>query len=165
MRQALQIASIILVAVGMALSLAHALELPGKLRLAKETYLAVQPIYYPGFTIGGLFGEGGAMLATLALLIFTPFATRAFWLTLAAFAALLIMHGVYWVITHPVNNFWLRDQHLRGASARFFSAGSRPLSQDWTTMRDQWEYSHVARAMLSMLSLIALVTAAVIYRS
>jgi hypothetical protein len=27
----------------MALSLAHALELPGKLRLDKETYLAVQP--------------------------------------------------------------------------------------------------------------------------
>jgi hypothetical protein len=35
-----------LAAVTMALSLAHALELPGKLRLGKEQYLAVQPIYY-----------------------------------------------------------------------------------------------------------------------
>jgi len=165
MHQALQIMSIILVAVGVALSLTHALELPGKLRLAKETYLAVQPIYYPGFTIGGLFGEAGAMLATLALLIFTPVASNAFWLTLVAFAALLIMHGVYWVVTHPVNNFWLRDEHLRGASARFFSAGSRSLGQDWTKLRDRWEYSHVVRALLAMLSLISLVTAATIYRS
>jgi hypothetical protein len=34
----------------MAMGLAQALELPGKPRLPKETYLAVQPIYYPGFT-------------------------------------------------------------------------------------------------------------------
>jgi hypothetical protein len=38
----------------MALSLAHALEVPGKLRLNKEQYLAVQTIYYPGFTLGGI---------------------------------------------------------------------------------------------------------------
>lgn len=43
----LQIATILLVAIAMALSLAHALEFPGKLRLSKENYLAVQPIYYP----------------------------------------------------------------------------------------------------------------------
>ena len=35
----------------MALALAHALERPGKMRLSKE--LAIQPIYYPGFTFGG----------------------------------------------------------------------------------------------------------------
>ncbi|HET7883004.1 MAG TPA: hypothetical protein VFL55_19120 [Acetobacteraceae bacterium] len=50
----------------MALSLAHALEVPGKLRLPRETYIAVQQISYPGFTIGGAFGESGAILATLA---------------------------------------------------------------------------------------------------
>jgi hypothetical protein len=33
--------------------LAHALEWPGKLRLSREHYLAVQPIYYPGFTYSG----------------------------------------------------------------------------------------------------------------
>ena len=49
------------------LVLAHALEFPGKLRLNKETYLNMQMIYYPGFTIGGMVGEAGG-LATLALL-------------------------------------------------------------------------------------------------
>jgi hypothetical protein len=162
--QILQVLSIVLVAVGVALTLAHALELPGKLRLTRETYVAVQAIYYPGFTIGALFGEFGAMLATLVLLVLTPFASTAFWLTLAALVSLLIMHGLYWVLTHPVNKFWLEDQHLEGAGAAFFAVGGRGpgsrAEQDWTALRDRWEYSHVARAVFALLSLIALATAA-----
>jgi hypothetical protein len=38
----------------MGVVLAHALELPGELRLDEQTYLAVQTTYYPGFTIGGM---------------------------------------------------------------------------------------------------------------
>ena len=57
MFKVLQVASIVLAAIGMGLSLAHALEYPGKRRLDRDTYLAVQAIYYPGFTIGGVFGE------------------------------------------------------------------------------------------------------------
>lgn len=74
---ALQVITVMLAAVTMALSLAHALELPRKLRLKKEQYLAVQPIYYPGFTIGGI-AEPAVILATLALLILTPAGTAAF---------------------------------------------------------------------------------------
>jgi hypothetical protein len=152
MFQILQVLSIVLVAVGVALSLSHALELPGKLRLPKETYIAVQSIYYPGFTIGAVFGEFGAMLATFALLIFTPYATAAFWLTLIAFVSLLIMHGLYWVVTHPVNKFWLKDQQLGGAGAAFFAVGGKSdghqrKDQDWTALRDRWEYSHAARGV------------------
>src|SRR5262252_5799310 len=65
--------AIMLSAVGMGLSLAHALELPGKRRLSRDTYFAVQTIYYPGFTIGGAFGEPLAIVATLlTVLITTP---------------------------------------------------------------------------------------------
>jgi hypothetical protein len=46
----LQVVTVFLVAVAMSLALAHALELPGKMRLEKATYIAVQIIYYPGFT-------------------------------------------------------------------------------------------------------------------
>jgi hypothetical protein len=38
----------------MGLALAHALEFTSKLRLNKDTYLAIQTIYDPGFTIGGI---------------------------------------------------------------------------------------------------------------
>jgi hypothetical protein len=57
MLHVLQVVSVTLVAVALAFSLAHAAEFPGKLRLSQKAYLAVQPIYYSGFTIGGGIGE------------------------------------------------------------------------------------------------------------
>lgn len=119
--QALQIASIVLVAGAMTPALAHALEYPGKLRLQKEQYVATQQIYYPGFTIGGGAAEALAILATLLLTIVTPYGTAGFWLTLAAFLSLACMHGVYWLLTHPVNNFWVKDLELEGAGRGFFA--------------------------------------------
>jgi hypothetical protein len=157
-----QIVTTLLVAVAMALSLAHALELPGKKRLGRETYFAVQPIYYPGFTIGGGVGEFGGTLATVALLILTPVGTAAFWLTLAALVCLLGMQAVYWTMTHPVNKFWLRREALQGAGERFFAAGkadARNQQRPWTALRDRWEFSHVARAVLAFVGLALLVIA------
>ena len=160
MVQTLQILSIALAAIGMGLSLAHALELPGKRRLDEPTYRRVQTIYYPGFTVGGALGEPGAMLATLVLLLLTPSGTAAFWLTLAALACLLVEHGVYWVVTHPVNKAWLAGEGLRGAGGAFFgSGGAMPSNQSWTALRDRWEYSHVARAVFAGLAFLALVWA------
>ena len=77
---ALQVLTVMLAAVTMALSLAHALEFPGKLRLKEEQYLAVQPIYYPGF---------------IALLIMTPAGTAAFWLVAGALAALVTVQVIF----------------------------------------------------------------------
>ena len=31
----------------------------------------------------------------------------------AALVGLLVMHGIYWLMTHPVNKFWLADQPVR----------------------------------------------------
>ena len=164
MYQALEILTVLLVAISMAMALAHALELPGKRRLPKETYAAVQPIYYPGFTIGGGVGEFGGMVATLVLLVVTPAGTRGFWLILAAFIALLAMHAAYWVLTHPVSNFWLREVQPGGAGGRFFAfdplkrnVGSAP--PDWTELRDRWENSHLIRAVLGFTGFALLVIA------
>lgn len=163
MFQTLQILTVLLAAIGMALSLAHALEFPGKRRLDRDAYLdaylKVQAIYYPGFTIGGIF-EPVAMIAAFALLLFTPFGTISFWLTLAAFAGLVLAHAIYWVITHPVK-VRLKDEKLSQGGTSFFAAGRRTAGGDWTALRDHWEWSHVARAALAMLSLVALVIAVI----
>lgn len=166
MLHALQVLSLLLVSIAMALSLAHALELPGKLRLPREAYMAVQPMYYPGFTIGGLIGEFGGILATLALLIATPSRTDSFWLVLVALIALLAAHAVYWILTHPVNGFWLRGQKIGRPGADFFEFDpmrrGRTLGHprlNWTVMRDRWEYSHVARAALMLAALILIAIA------
>ena len=160
MLRALQVLTLLLVAVTMALALAHALELPGKLRLSREAYAGVQPIYYPGFTWGGAC-EPAAFIALAILLLLTP-TGPAFWLILAAFLALGAMHGAYWLLTHPVNGFWLRDLELNGFAAKFFRFDPMRRTQaapDWTAMRDRWEYSNVLRAALGMLSLACLAVA------
>jgi hypothetical protein len=104
------------------------------------------------------------MISTMVLLLLTPKGTLEFWLTLAALLGLVAMHAVYWLVTHPVNKIWLQGENLSGLGAGFFSFAStggqretRPA--DWTDLRDRWEYSHVARAALSSLSLAALVPA------
>ncbi|MGH9897422.1 MAG: anthrone oxygenase family protein [Pyrinomonadaceae bacterium] len=153
--------TVILVAVAMALALAHALELPGKMRLEKETYYAMQPIYYPGFTIGGISEPAGIIL-TIILLFLTPTRSTEFWLMIAALFGLIGMQAVYWLFTHPVNKFWLEGENLSGFGSGFFSfrtnkEETRPA--DWTELRDRWEYSHVARAGCALVSLIALVIA------
>jgi hypothetical protein len=162
MTQFLQVLAVLLVAVAMALTLAHALELPGKLRLPKEQYLEVQPIYYPGFTIGGI-AEPAGLLALFVLLFYLPAGSTPFWLTVGAFVALAVMHTAYWLLTHPVNNFWLKDFQLKGLGARFFAVGTAEQAgdhtpADWTVLRDRWEYSHVLRAMLGFTSLALLAT-------
>ncbi|WP_292405744.1 DUF1772 domain-containing protein [Mesorhizobium sp.] len=160
--RAFMIVTLLLVAITMALSLAHALELPGKLRLKEAAYKSVQTIYYPGFTIGG-FAEIGGIVALAILLYLTPYPGARFWWTLAALVFLVAEHAVYWLVTHPVNNFWVQDVAVSKPAATFFSMLRRKRSGDWTDLRDIWEASHIARAGLAMLSLISIAVAATFF--
>ena len=163
----IQVITVFLVAVAMSMALAHALEFPGKLRLDERTYKAVQTIYYPGFTIGGI-GEPLAVVATLVLLLIMPEHRAAFWWTFTAFAAITVMHVVFWFVTQPTNKYWLKDQDLSKTGTKFFavdqvkSGSSEAESPDWKRLRDRWEYSHIARAALSGIALVALVVAVAI---
>ena len=161
----LQVLTVTLVVLAMAPALAHTLELPGKLRLTKEAYFAMQSIYYPGFTIAG-FSEPLGILFTLLLLVLTPLGSADRWLTLVALLGLLGMQAIYWLCTHPVNQFWVEGAPLNRMSSGFFSfrAMRSRLENDthpadWTELRDRWEYSHVARAGCALVSFLALVLA------
>ena len=164
----LQIATTFLVSIGWALALSHALEMPGKLRLNREAYITAQTIYYPGFTIGAAVGEAGAIVATLVLLVVMGSSRPEFTLTLVAFLALLAMHATYWIITHPVNKFWMRDQNLSGLGAGFFGIGKRGRdtaanadpNEVWAALRNRWEYSHAVRAVFAGFALLCLIVAA-----
>jgi hypothetical protein len=153
----LQIACVILTALAMCPALAHALEAPGKHRLDEQTYRAVQGIYYPGFTLTG-FVEPTAALAALALLSVTPPGSISFWLALGAAVALIGMHAVYWLVTHPVNRAWMKDQELGRGGVRFFGSGDGDAEAfSWTELRDRWERSHMLRAGLAAAAFVALV--------
>ena len=158
----LQIVTLTLITVALSLSLAHALELPGKMRLDRKTYV-VQGIYYPGFTVGGGAGESGSTIAILLLLFLTP-GGNEFWLTFIALLGLIAMQAVYWLITHPVNRFWVEGVQLNSFCVGFFRLGAntpqnKAVAPDSTALRDRWEYSHVARAGCALISFVALAVA------
>lgn len=163
----LQVITVFLVAVAMGLALAHALELPGKMRLEQEAYRAVQEIYYPGFTIGGI-SEPLAAVATLLLLLTTPTNHAAFWWIVTGFIALLGMQAVFWLMTQPVNRYWLKDRPLKGAGAKFFSvepgkqSSKTESDQDWKKLRNKWEYSHLWRALFGVVAFVVLTVALVV---
>jgi hypothetical protein len=160
----LNVVSVLLVAVTMGLALAHALELPGKLRLDESTYRTVQTIYYPGFTIGGI-SEPLAIVSTLILLFATPRDHPRFWLIVVGFIALVATQIVFWFVTQPTNRIWLRNEKVSAAGAKFFAvekAQQGDDGKDWISLRNRWEYSHVVRAVFSGIGLIALVIAAAI---
>jgi len=156
----LQNFTLIAVAFAMIPAVAHALEYPGKMRLRRDEYVAVQRIYYPGFTVAG-FSEPLALMSTVALLVLSP-GPVSFWMTLLALAGLISMQLVYWIRIHPVNKVWLENQPLGDAAAGFFGSGE-PLSDDsdrpfdWTDLRRRWERAHVGRAALAVASFITLV--------
>jgi hypothetical protein len=157
-----QVLAVIFVGITTVPAVAYVLEFPGKMRLTQDVYFAVQKIYYPGFTIAGI-AEPLGLLATFILLLLTPPRTEAFWLTFVALVGLIGMQAVYWLVTHRVNRLWLQGQTLGGLGSGFFSFASGRRSEarpaGWTDLRDRWEYSHLARAVLAVLSLVALVIA------
>lgn len=157
MIETLQVATVMIAAVPAALSFAHALEMPGKLRLDESAYRAVQQIYYPGFTVGGM-AEIPSVLATALLLFLTTPGTVAFWLVLAALIGLAGMNAAYWLVVHPVNKHWMEGRPLGARASSFFGRTTPPASKaDWRTLRDRWECGHLLRAVLAGLSFLALV--------
>src|SRR5262245_2521969 len=155
----LTILCLLLVAAKFGTSLAHVAELPGKLRLDEATYRAVQTISYPRFTLAGLLGEFGGMIALVVLLAVTPYGTNRFWWTAAALACLLAGHATYWLMTHPVNSVWVKDLDMSATGSTFFSTSADTKAADWKTLRNRWELSHAIIAGLVTLSLISIAAA------
>jgi hypothetical protein len=154
----LKIAATLAVSVVMALSLAHALELPGKRRLTREQYLAVQRIYYPGFTIGGA-AEPLSIVLLVALLVWTPGRGAAFWLLLVSLAMLIIVQLLFWTMTQPVNRFWWEKTESGTTTQRLFGTVSGEPVPDWKVLRDRWELSHLLRAFAASVAMVLTVIA------
>ncbi|HEY1604773.1 MAG TPA: anthrone oxygenase family protein [Allosphingosinicella sp.] len=157
----MKLVSLFLVVATVIPSVAHALELPGKARLTLDRYLAVQPIYYPGFTMIGA-AEPLSILVLVVLLALTPRGTPAFLLIAGALLFAVLTHALYWIRTAPANKAWLRKEALSGGARRFFGAGGSQAESDWTILRDRWERSHLYRAATSVIALVLLAIALLI---
>jgi hypothetical protein len=154
MSPAIYIVTVLIVVLANTPAVVDALELPGKMRLSKDEYAVMQRVYYPGFTVAGL-AEPAGILMTLILLIRAQ-VDHTVWFIVAV-AGLVGMQMIYWLVTHSVNKIWIEGERLGTASGRFFASGTdRTESRDWIVLRNRWEFSHVARAGCSVLSLVAL---------
>jgi hypothetical protein len=135
-------AALLCVALALAASAAHVLELPNKIHLAQAEYLVVQQLYR-GWALLGIVVVG-ALAATLALALLLRSRGEPFGAALAAFACIAATQVVFWVWTFPVNRK---------------TANWTIAPPDWETLRLQWEFSHAAGALLNLAALVLLILA------
>ncbi|MEK1886350.1 MAG: DUF1772 domain-containing protein [Phyllobacterium sp.] len=156
---AVQIGNLLLCAIVVSTTLAHALEYPGKMRLDKTSYLATQTVYYPGFTMAGI-AEPMAILGFALQTFLVDDHKGVFWLSLAALCCLAIVHAIFWMVTQPVNNFWLKTEQLEGLGKPFLGPSKAVEERNWRSLRDRWEASHIVRAVFAMLAFVCATIAA-----
>jgi len=81
------------------------------MRLTRDAYLAVQSIYYPGFTIAGI-SEPLAFVAVLILLLLTPPEALAFRFSVVALLGLAGMPGRLLDGHSPDHKSWLQGANV-----------------------------------------------------
>ena len=130
-------------ALAMAAAMAHALELPNKMALARDEYFIVQDIYRGWNRLAYLLAiELAAMVAVAVRARRTP---RVLFPTITAIGCLVAAQAIFWIWTYPANT----------ATANWTT-----IPDDWEALRTQWEYSHLAGAGFQVLALCALIVAA-----
>ena len=131
--------SILFVALTMAPSVAHLLELPNKISLPADDYLTVQQIYRGWALLGVVIL--GAVLSTAAHLIVLRLRRQPWLLAAVGLACLIAGQAVFWAFTFPANQE---------------TSNWTMLPNNWTHLRAQWEYSHAAGALLNLSAFVAL---------
>ena len=132
--------SLLLVRVALGAGLAHLFALPNKIGLPGDAYLTVQQIYS-----GWVLIDIVAICALGALGILTGLVRRrprTFLMTLAAFIAMAAAQAMFWGVAFPVE---------------LETAGWTMLPEDWSSLRNRWEYGHAAGAALELAAFAALI--------
>ena len=90
------------------------------------------------------------------LLFMTPSEAPEFRLVACALTAFIAVQFIFWGMTQPVNKYWLKHTKLEDSAKGFFETGAGETPLDWTAARDQWERSHVFRAVAATLGMLLL---------
>jgi hypothetical protein len=136
--------SILLVALTLAPSAAHLLEMPNKIVLAADDYLAVQQIYHGWALLAVVVFP--AILSTAAYVMILHLQRQPYALAAFGFACLLAGQAIFWMFTYPANQE---------------TGNWTMLPPDWMQLRAQWEYSHATGALFNLSAFVALLWAAV----
>ena len=132
-----------LTALSLGPALGHLLELPAKMAYEGAVWLRISQTLYATFgTVGAAF-EVGAVITTVVLAILVRQRPAFGWTILAA-VCVVLTHAAYWLLLAPVN-------------ATIAGLTLETLPANWMLLRNQWEYTHAARAVLQFIALAALV--------
>jgi hypothetical protein len=130
-----QLLALVLTAIALAPAAAHVLELPNKLPMARDEYLTVQQVYRGWNRLG--FVVIAALLATMWMAVIADESAEI--PATLAFIAILLTQVVFWLYTQPVNR---RTRNWTEAP------------EDWEQLRDRWEISHAANALLTFIAFV-----------
>ncbi len=123
-------------------ALAHALELPNKIGMAREDYFVVQRAYDGWNRLAYLLAvELAGMLAVIWLYRAEPRVLRP---ALAALACFVAAQAIFWIWTFPANQA---------------TSNWTMQPDDWERLRREWESSHLAGALFQTLAMAALIVA------
>lgn len=142
--------TLVLGALAIGAPLAHALEMPVRRTYDPALYVVVTHTLYFHFATVGAAVEVGAVVAAavLAALIWrdsrAPRSARGW--VLAGAGCLAVAHVIWWLLIMPVN-------------LEFATWTPQAVPADWMRLRDQWEFTHTARAGLFLLGYCGLLAA------
>jgi hypothetical protein len=115
---------------------AHAMELPNKIRLAREEYLVAQKLYRGWQLVAPIVVL--ALVSTAMLVVQARTAgSRSAAASLIAFVCIAGTQVVFWTLTFPVNR----------ATRNWTQAPPH-----WEKLRRRWEYSHATSAVLNLVA-------------
>jgi hypothetical protein len=123
-------------------ALAHAFELPNKIRLSREEYFIVQQIYRGWNGFGVLLAV--QVVSLLATVFLVRLQRRVLVPTVLAVLFILASQGLFWTYTYPAN---------------VATVNWTVQTADWARLRLQWEYSHAAGTALQVLAMSCLIIA------
>ncbi|HET7833866.1 MAG TPA: hypothetical protein VFK88_12970 [Gallionella sp.] len=136
--------TIMFTALSMGMAFSHLLELPAKMTYDAALWLMLQHTLYGAFGLIGAVIEVSAVLTAAILAILVQKRRLAFGWTLLGALCLAAGHAAWWIWVAPVNDV---IAPLTRAT----------LPADWENLRNQWEYTHAAHAVLQIIALGALV--------
>lgn len=128
-------------------ALAHLFELPNKMELDRDSYFTVQAIYR-GWNLFA-FGLLVQFASIAAFIVLSRRTGELLWPALIALLGLIAAQALFWIYTFPANQ----------ATANWTT-----IPGNWEMLRRRWEYSHAAGAVFQLITLAALIVAALRYR-
>ena len=142
----LYVGTLLLVALLLGTSFAHALELPQKMRADGALWLTFQRSLYPFFAYVGGPIEGAALVSICLLAVKRRRAQRSYAASVAAAACILLAFAIWVTLIQPVN-------------AEIGALGAGVVPYQWAAMRSQWEFSHLSRFVLHLCGFVLLASA------